>query len=968
MENIYKNIIETSSIGYAYNRMINDSEGNPTDYVYVEMNPSFERIVGARASDIIGKQGTQVFGAIDCEIIALLEAKPSEVMKGGQHELMLQDDVIEQVSRMMVNFLDNGYFIIEIYKDTIDIRDQYQDVVEYAPIAIASVSTKGEFLDVNDLFCKTLGYKKEVLRNMKFNEITYSEDKKVSRINFFKMIENSQSAVNMEKRYVKRDGSIIWVELSARLLSDSNSISKKIVITIVDITDQKNKEVKLQKSEEKYKSLFNRAPLAYHSLDTDGNLIEVNEQWLDMLGYNREDVIGKWFGDFLAPPCRDEFMVNFPKFKKQGHIQSEFGVLHKKGTILYITFDGKILHDSHGVFKQTQCILKDITKQRELEQALAKNRRLTNSLMANTPDIIYIKNTEGKYLLFNEAAEKLSGKRVSDILGKGVTAVFPADIAEKVMARDKEVLDKKEIITSEEKVKDASGKLHTFLSTKGPIFDEDSVLIGMFGISRDITERTHWEQDLFESEKKYRLITENIADVISVYNITKSHFTFVSPSIVNLRGYSIEEAMTQNSKDYVVPEAIESFGKAMGASLDDFINNPDATNHYINEVQMTHKSTGRIWVEISTRYQYNAAGEIESVNSARSIEERKKSEEVMRQLSYYDQLTGLYNRRFYEEELKRLDTERNLPMALIMADLNGLKLTNDAFGHQAGDQLLKKIAEVLTNKCRTDEIISRIGGDEFVILMPKTNKEEARNLIERINGAVMTESDDNGLLSLSIGYAVKEKVSESMHEIFKKSEDDMYRHKLAESSSMRSKTINIIMNSLYEKSRREMLHSNRVSMICEAIATAMNFNQEEINQAKIAGLVHDIGKIGISNNILDKESKLTRKEWVEVKKHCEVGYRILSSVNEFSEIAEYVLSHQEKWDGTGYPQGLVGQAIPIQSRIITIADAFDAMTSDRTYRLGMSKAEAIKEIIKCKGSQFDPEIARIFVEEVLLNI
>jgi len=175
----------------------------------------------------------------------------------------------------------------------------------------------------------------------------------------------------------------------------------------------------------------------------------------------------------------------------------------------------------------------------------------------------------------------------------------------------------------------------------------------------------------------------------------------------------------------------------------------------------------------------------------------------------------------------------------------------------------------------------------------------------------------------------------------------------------------LIINTLYEKSNREMLHSKRVSEICEDIATKMNFARDDVNQIRIAGLMHDIGKIGIDGKILNKPEKLNNDEWTEMKRHPEIGYRILSSVNEFSEIADYVLEHQEYWNGKGYPRGLKGEEISMQARIITVADAFDAMTSNRTYGKALSEEEATNEIRRCSGTQFDPFIARVFIEKCL---
>ena len=218
---------------------------------------------------------------------------------------------------------------------------------------------------------------------------------------------------------------------------------------------------------------------------------------------------------------------------------------------------------------------------------------------------------------------------------------------------------------------------------------------------------------------------------------------------------------------------------------------------------------------------------------------------------------------------------------------------------------------------------------------------------------------------MSFGFEVKNDEQADIRDIIKNAEDKMYKHKLLNSSSTRRNTIDLIMNALYEKNNREMLHSKRVGELCEAIALNMNFEKETVYRIKIAGLMHDIGKIGIDDKMLNKPDKLDADEWAIMKKHPEIGQRILSAASEFSEIGDYIFEHQEKWDGTGYPRGLKGNAILLQARIIAVADSYDAMTSHRNYGKVFSEEEAVNEIERCSGTQFDPAIAKIFVEKVL---
>lgn len=342
----------------------------------------------------------------------------------------------------------------------------------------------------------------------------------------------------------------------------------------------------------------------------------------------------------------------------------------------------------------------------------------------------------------------------------------------------------------------------------------------------------------------------------------------------------------------------------------------------------------------------------------------RKTEEEIRYLSYHDYLTGLFNRRFYEEVLIKLDTEENYPLTLVMADVNGLKMINDSFGHAVGDELLQMAANVIKRGCRQNDVIARLGGDEFVIILAKTDAETAALIIKRLEMLAAQEKIYGLKLSIAFGCRTKTRKEESIQQVLKNAEDDMYRHKLYESASMRSKTIELIMNTLYEKSNREMMHSNRVGQICEKIGIRMKLDQDEINQIRTAGLIHDIGKMGIDEKILNKPGALCDEEWSEIQRHPEIGYRILSSVNEFSEMANCILEHHERWDGQGYPKGLKGEEISLQGRIVAVADSFDAMTSDRTYRKGLAQNEAIAEIKRCAGSHFDPLVARMLVEVV----
>lgn len=355
----------------------------------------------------------------------------------------------------------------------------------------------------------------------------------------------------------------------------------------------------------------------------------------------------------------------------------------------------------------------------------------------------------------------------------------------------------------------------------------------------------------------------------------------------------------------------------------------------------------------------------EVIGLSRDITQEKLHLEKIEFLSYHDQLTGLYNRRFLEEAVQRLDHPSNYPLCVIMADVNGLKLINDSFGQQVGDQLLKTAASLLKDACPGDEIVGRIGGDEFLILLPRMSHEAAETLVKKIRDQGRQTQVETVEVSISFGWDTKTDETQEMQKIFQNAENYMYQKKLFERPSMRSKTVHAIMNTLHEKNPREEKHSQRVSDLCVQIAQAMEFSDRGVNEMKSIGLLHDIGKISIDEGILNKPGKLSEAEYLEIKRHPEIGYRILSAVNDMQDTADYVLSHHERWDGTGYPQGLQGEEIPLQSRIITIADAYDAMVGQRSYRPSRSSEEAAMELLAHAGTQFDPDLTAIFVKDVL---
>jgi diguanylate cyclase (GGDEF)-like protein/PAS domain S-box-containing protein len=349
----------------------------------------------------------------------------------------------------------------------------------------------------------------------------------------------------------------------------------------------------------------------------------------------------------------------------------------------------------------------------------------------------------------------------------------------------------------------------------------------------------------------------------------------------------------------------------------------------------------------------------------RDVTQEKRQREKIEHIMSHDSMTGLYNRWYMEELLVRYDQEREENCAVIMGDLNGLKLVNDAFGHFEGDRFIRKIAGILRVCSGQKDVVSRWGGDEFLILMPNAGAKEAERLIERVLARCEAESDEKLQLSIALGYALRTEEGEEIHEVLRAAEQLTYRRKLMIEKSFRSSVINALLATLAAKSEETEEHAERLQHYCGALGKIIGISNKELDEMSLFAMLHDIGKVGINDAILRKPGPLTDAEWLEMKKHSEIGFRIAQNNVDLAPISEYILSHHERWDGKGYPRGLKGEEIPILARILAIVDAFDAMTNERIYSKPRSHEAAAEEILRCAGAQFDPQIAHTFVTLVL---
>ena len=484
------------------------------------------------------------------------------------------------------------------------------------------------------------------------------------------------------------------------------------------------------------------------------------------------------------------------------------------------------------------------------------------------------------------------------------------------------------------------------------------------GLERQASLIKQSQKSLEASETKHKEMIKNIADAILIVD-PEGRVLYHSPNLYQRFPWMSRKLMRNSFLQEFPSETREDFK----AVLTELLDKPGTSSTILLRYQK-EQETGYLDLTATNLLEdENIRGILINCSDAT---ERKQHEEKIMFLYQHDYLTGLYNRVSYESELQRLDHSGFLPLSVVVGDINGLKMINDSLGHAEGDKLLIAMGQILKNCCREGDFIARLGGDEFTILMPHTRNEEANTYIQTIYDAC--EEYNRSItgeiyhISISLGAATKTVNEEALSTIIKTAEDYMYKRKLLEGRSFHSSVIASAKTVLVEKSFETEQHAQRLVHLSRAVGEAIGLTSQQFDELELFATLHDIGKIGVDNQILNKADKLTEEEWIKMKKHSEIGYRIAMASPELMSISYYILTHHEWWDGNGYPQGLTGEKIPLLSRILAIVDAYDAMTADRPYRKGMPKQEAITEITNNAGTQFDPNLVRYFVPIILRGI
>ncbi|HHT96760.1 MAG TPA: diguanylate cyclase [Clostridiales bacterium] len=373
----------------------------------------------------------------------------------------------------------------------------------------------------------------------------------------------------------------------------------------------------------------------------------------------------------------------------------------------------------------------------------------------------------------------------------------------------------------------------------------------------------------------------------------------------------------------------------------------------------------RIYIEESIFPIYNLDDLEGFVYVFRNISDRLKKQKEIEYLNYNDQLTGLYNRRFFEKATYNILKEKRFPLTLIIADINALKLTNDAFGHLMGDKLIKEFSSVLSKHFSDIGLVARIGGDEFAVLITNVDIDIVTEKVETIKNVLLNKKVKNIPVSAAFGVAVHTEKKKSFSTTFNLADERMYENKLFDNDKIKNRILKSIIRYNYELFPEKKVETQRAIHLIKDFSKKLGLSQDVTIKLKKSALLYDIGNKNLSYDYFVEDKVLNNDEVNEIRTHPSIGYHILKNINKYEEIANIILNHHENFDGSGYPRGIKANKIPYESRILALVTDYCAMTSNRTYRKALTKEEAVKQMYDNIGKRYDPELIDEFVEFIM---
>ncbi len=1008
-----------NSIGDAL--IVTDEDGQ-----VVRMNSIAEKLTGWNFAEAEDQPVKKIFKIVNAKTRKEVKNPVKKVFKQGKivglanHTKLISKDGTEyhiaDSAAPIRDEDDNIYGAVMVFRDFTEKYNLNQEIkrrehlfstaIKTAPYPMMIHSEEGEVKQINDAWTEISGYDLADINHIDdWFEQAYGERRNQVSSYVEKLFEKNEKRHDGEFEIQTKDGEArIWDFNSAPLGRDEEG-NRLILSMAVDITERKEMINKINKLNRLYNILsdVNQVIVRNNNLEElfsktckviteNGNY---KSAWIGRINKNKLNITGS---AGVHSKLIDDININFDNYTSVRQIEDTYDI-NADTLVSYINSDNdKINKELKFYNKDRSMAVFPLTVFENLWGILSLcidepnyfDEKEIELLRELTSDLSYAIESIKNEKLRKKSEEELkeSEKKYRELFENAPVGVFKSNLKGDLLLANPELLNilgfstlegalnyysnLREVYVNPEKREELFRQLNIYYQVENFIFKankgdgshiwlkldarvnkmnkEGSMEID--GFIEDITEKYEMERELAKSEEKYRSLFENQYAVMMIIDPEDGQIIDANPAATDYYGWSYQEltSLKVNEINILTDEEIEM----------EMATASDGQSHTF---EFRHKLADG---EIRDVEVYSGPIKIGNKDYLFSIihdiTERKKAEEKIKYMTFHDKLTGLYNRAYLEEEMRRIDTKRQLPISLIMGDLNNLKLVNDTYGHERGDQLLIKAAEIIKKSCRKEDIIARWGGDEYVVLLPNTSIETSEKISKRIQKKTKQQEEGELLVSISLGNASKEEPGQDLLKVLNKAENRMYKNKITNRKSARSNVLSAFLNTLREKSYETEEHASRMKELCLKLGNEVGLSSSDLDRLSLLTSLHDIGKVTIPQGILNKPGKLTNDEWDKIKEHTEAGYRIVSSMDEFADIAEYILYHHERWDGTGYPEGIAGRNIPLLSRILSIVDAFDVMVSGRPYKKAISEEKALKEIKECAGSQFDPDLVDLFIK------
>ncbi len=992
-KDIYGLITEIMPDPFIYCQVQYDKEGSPSKLALLDSNPAFARLTGC--DDHAFASGVSCLAAFLLEKFYLdwwelcpYLAANSPVSKWEQHcpalfrwyeVLVLQDQpghfalIFRDITAMKTKLGQMG-----------ETETKLHDLLDYAPTGMMYINTRGDIEQMNQCAVSIYGSPSQEATMDHINVFSYPPLHKAARA--MKECIAKGAGTTHEEFYRSKWGKSSFLRYKTNPVFDYRGEISGVITTVEDISEQKELERKLQENMDYYLKLLNSTHDPLHVVDQNLQIVLANEQFhilANQASGISTEITGKPL-DIAFPFLPQNVIDEYHRIFNSGHAIITEECIDIRNKTYYTETTKSPVFDDKGRVSHVTTVIRVINDRKETEEALRVSEVRYRTLFEGSRDGIVVVDHKRKIVAANPAFCEMLGYSRQELSqkNKGIYQFTPLKWwkweRDNVWSQLLTGHGCSSIYQKEYMKRD--GQLFPVEIQAYSMPDNGTQARYFWAVVRNISERKQSEESLLEVNRHLEQILEFFPDPTFVID-DQGKVVFWNQAIEQMTGVAKDEIIGRGDYEYSLP----FYGKRRPILIDLALLSNEEYEPLKNQYDCITREENRLSGEVNVPKTYKGKGAylwgtasklvdlngniIGAIESIRDITDRIENAKKLTYLSFHDPLTGLYNRAFFETEIKRLQKSHHYPITIISADLDGLKMINDTLGHYMGDAILKLGADVLRQSIRGSDILARIGGDEFAIILPGTGEAASQDIINRIHSTVKryNRQDQELHLSISLGAATALNATVSLEEVYKKADDCMYRYKMHHETGNRSKIIKSLLATLSEKDHVTGGHAERLAYYCMAISRELGLNAQQLNNMALLAQVHDLGKAEISDSILFKNGPLTEEEWTLMQQHPEKGHRMAMASPDLAGIADLILKHHERWDGSGYPLGLKGTAIPVECRILAVVDAFDTMTQPRPYNQAKNSGEAVAELKRCAGTYFDPHIVEVFLH-VLENL